>query len=735
MNRSRRVAIPIVAAALTVMFADMLWAAGGPEPRFVATLSKEETPGHAVQIDVDITNRKTIYLVTTGPSFSDWAEPRLVGPSGEKKLTELKWRFASVGSDTVRLNTNQSGGALAIDGKTPEFGIFVHSPSMIAYDLPPGYTRFRARAGLDHGPSNNITFAVYVDNPLLDKDNAALWEPGDLELQRDLAARPSPSPYVEMINGDRLPGEVVGYVGNGDVPSGLVPHWVVQPRLTPARLPASETRPVRVIETFVRRVVWQSRSQSDDTPGTVFFVDGREVSFRSVQFTAGSLRLLTKQGIMTVATAEIAEIHLPRRDPWQSYFDEAAILSPDGQAPIVRFETADGAKLTGSTTRCSVRGSRGPDNSLRWWSVVQPAWSLDPLEIADDTVLSRARWSPHEVPLTHIPSTETRSGVVFSRSVPSRQADRNTQGDRLQSGEALYRWGYGVHAPSQLAFPLHGAVAAVRMRVGLDRIAGEGGCARARIYVDSTQGTPRWESPLLIGSAATVDTGTIRLPGSDAPTSQLILQADPAITDHPPSADPMDIRDTLDWLEPVIELDAGRLQTELAERKQQLIAAWQNWTVGPDPRAYRVANYWDGVDPSLSRFRMAVVAEGKPLTLTRQITADEHARFLIVSVSRPDDNPEPVNPEPDKPESDTPEPPAVTIEVRVDGAAVAEYAVPSRNSEQSLPLVVPLAQYEGTAIKLEIVQSPSDSHNPVYWEGIELSDHDPAPLPLLEDDG
>ena len=717
MNRSGRFAIPILGASMTAMLAGVLQAADGPTPRFVATLSKEETPGHAVAVDVDVAGCETLILVTTGPSFADWAEPRLMGPGGETKLTERKWRHASVGWDMVRVNANSWGRPLAIDGKEPAFGLFVHAPSMIVFDLPPGTTRFRARAGLDHGPSNNITFAVYVDNPLLDEGNAALWKP-----RRGPATPPAPSAYVEMVGGDRLPGEVVGYAGVRDYPSGLIrPHFLVRPALHPARLPAAQARPIRVLERFVRRVVWQSRPRSGYAPRTVFFLDGRELRFRSVRFDGASLKLLTKQGIVPAAIVEIAEIHLPQSDPWRSYFDEASVLSPDGRAPIVRFATADGAQLTASPPRCAVRGSRGPDNGMRWWSVVGPAWCMDPLDVADDTVLVRAAWPPHQVPLTRIGSSETRSGAAFSKNVPSWQAGRNTQIGPLESGGTHHRWGCAVHAPSELAFPLHADAVAVRMRVGLDRSAGDGGCARARIFVDSAEGTPRWESPLLIGSATTVDSGIVRLPRSETPPRLLILQADPVMTGHPDGADPMDIRDTLDWLEPAVELDGGRLQTELAARKKPSNAAWRDWTVVPDDRAYRLANYWDDTGASTSRFRLGTVAQGKPLTLAREIEVDRHARFLVVSVHRPESLAAV----------------AGSIEVRVDGKPVAEHEVPIRNRSRPfpLPLVVPLAEYAGQTVKLELVQSAGDAHSVLYWEAIDVTQRIPMPLCLLEDDG
>ena len=67
------------------------------EPKFQSKVIDTSTPGHAIEIDVDVTGAKELYLVVRdggngfGSDWADWAEPRLVTASGEKKLTELKW--------------------------------------------------------------------------------------------------------------------------------------------------------------------------------------------------------------------------------------------------------------------------------------------------------------------------------------------------------------------------------------------------------------------------------------------------------------------------------------------------------------------------------------------------------------------------------------------------------------------------------------------------------------------
>ncbi|MCC9607149.1 NPCBM/NEW2 domain-containing protein [Blastopirellula sp. JC732] len=136
------------------------------------------TPGHAVDIDVDITGAKQLYLVVTdgGDGFScdwaDWIDPKLTGPAGEKKLTDLNWKSAVTQWKSVKKDRNVEGQPMHVDGKLVVNGIGTHANSIIAYDLPEGYTRLTAKGGLDNGGSGqqggqvtSVAFSVYTENP------------------------------------------------------------------------------------------------------------------------------------------------------------------------------------------------------------------------------------------------------------------------------------------------------------------------------------------------------------------------------------------------------------------------------------------------------------------------------------------------------------------------------------------------------------------------------------------
>lgn len=124
---------------------------------FKSELITRETPGHGVDIEVDITNEKKLFLVVEvgnddfAADHFDWCEPRLVGPKGELKLTDLKWKSATSGWRRPTTTSAIGGAPMSVDGKQIAYGIGTHAPSIIEYDLPEGYTRFKTFGGLDKG--------------------------------------------------------------------------------------------------------------------------------------------------------------------------------------------------------------------------------------------------------------------------------------------------------------------------------------------------------------------------------------------------------------------------------------------------------------------------------------------------------------------------------------------------------------------------------------------------------
>jgi alpha-galactosidase len=114
------------------------------------------TPGQGEAIDVDIAGATKLILVAADGGDDNrwdhalWAEPRLVAADGaEKKLTDLEWTSASAQWGLVSKEKAPSGNPMTVAGRAVSFGIGAHAKSIIEFDLPPGFARFRAIAALD----------------------------------------------------------------------------------------------------------------------------------------------------------------------------------------------------------------------------------------------------------------------------------------------------------------------------------------------------------------------------------------------------------------------------------------------------------------------------------------------------------------------------------------------------------------------------------------------------------
>lgn len=126
-------------------------------PLFASKVITSKTPGHAVEIDVDITGSDDLFLVMNdgGNGFScdwaNWVEPRIVVNGKEQVLTEMKWKSAVSQWGKVSVGKNAGGGAMKVNGSEVKVGIGAHANSVIHFELPDGATRFRALGGLDEG--------------------------------------------------------------------------------------------------------------------------------------------------------------------------------------------------------------------------------------------------------------------------------------------------------------------------------------------------------------------------------------------------------------------------------------------------------------------------------------------------------------------------------------------------------------------------------------------------------
>ncbi|MCE9608046.1 MAG: NPCBM/NEW2 domain-containing protein [Planctomycetia bacterium] len=435
---------------------------------------------------------------------------------------------------------------------------------------------------------------------------------------------------IELRGGDRLTGRVVEYLpeeADGlDRPACLV----VEP-LTAVDRPMPDV-PVRmrVPVERLRRVVWEERTPRPLRPNTLFYRDGRQTVFRSLRWAPGGVRLLVEQGTEEIGWDDIAEVHLSEGDPWEEYAGRLAILSPDGAARLVRFDTTAGARVTTSTERLRVTGDVSKPESQLF--VVQPAWSLDPLTIPQAIVAAQTIFQSSEAPLSDLEPSGYVHRAALAGGWKQWRADANVQGEPLVAVDRDYGWGFGVHAHSELQFDLPISARAFRTQLALDRAAGEGGCVKARIFFGSNfaagslPGRPLYESPAIVGSAVPLDSGRLELRPVAAKPNRLVLVCDALPYDRPAGSDPLDVRDVFDWLEPLVELDAAMLKSKVDEHAVASYTREHDARVaGSYGQAWRLVNHGYG-----NEWRSVVAVLQKPLVVSRTLAVPADAEALVV---------------------------------------------------------------------------------------------------------
>ncbi len=135
-----------------------------------------------ISINTNIKGAKKLYLVVTdaGDGYdydhADWINPTLYKDNGKSlSLTDLDWVKASCGWGTVQKNKSIGGGKLTVAGKTYKKGIGTHANSIIEFDIPEGYSSFKALCSYDDEVLSNpegtsIEFHVYTEDPSLDNN-------------------------------------------------------------------------------------------------------------------------------------------------------------------------------------------------------------------------------------------------------------------------------------------------------------------------------------------------------------------------------------------------------------------------------------------------------------------------------------------------------------------------------------------------------------------------------------
>ena len=563
--------------------------------------------------------------------------------------------------------------------------------------------------------------------PLFAAENPVEW------IVRDrLEPLRAPKAFVEFVGGDRLPGVVRGYVpSDGAMLRDLPRHLVVEPIAAYRRPNSERTLPIRVELAHVRRIVWRNRAgHGPAPPGSAIRRDGSRINFRAIRWTTDALIFLTESDIVTVPWHNLAEVSLPAHDSWDAYFDHTATLLPGGQGQLVQMETDSGLIAQVSTQR--LRPETQGDNRYteHWYQIIQPAWSLDPLWIRFPDIRVWRIFPPEQMPLSLITPRIVRDEPIFSDGIVPR-TNQTIAGENLADIAAQFGWGFAMHAPSKLIFPLSAEVIGFESHFGLDPHVGEGGCAEARIELHAGEKTSvLFESETLVGSVAAQSTGRLEIPKHSGGILHLI--ADPRIGNRPPGADPFDIRDALNWYAPTLTLDKQAVRDEIRSRSLGRIAPLADWEhFGESMGAARVTTSWSTRDWDQPRFRSWVSVEKGCLGLRRELMVPDDGRYLAVLAHAPESA------------NDSP----TRIQARVNGTPIAELTVPVIKGRQEVaPLLFPIGRFAGQSVTMELFQiatdDPSEEPVGIEWIGISvvperspvlLESNDPLAFgPLLE---
>lgn len=553
--------------------------------------------------------------------------------------------------------------------------------------------------------------AKIAGRALFDAGNPARWI---IDRQQPIAA--DPLMYVEFQGGDRLAGEVVEFRSDsGNTYEHIPAYLMVRPvvDLQPPEDP--QLGDIRVSLDWVRRVVWQKVATDEYRPGTVWLRNGAMQSFRTLRWSEGAITLLTADGIKELSFTDIAEVHLPKLDPWVCYYEQLATLSPQLKSRLIQMDTGDGSRWTTSLERFQVRHHGDRNRPEQWYQLLQPAWSLDPIWLRYRTIRTWRFHAPTDVPLSNFLPVDLKRQAVFGSGWTWR-TNQNVQHGPLQSATLDYGWGFGVQASCDLTFEWPEAARAWRTQFGLDRAAASGGFVRLSFATGG--GQPIGPQATLQGSQTVGDTGWIPLPVQSAEQRRLQFKADMAHSDRPADADPFDVRDTLNWYEPELRLDPTVLAEEVAGRTFARLNGLHGWTAtNADIRSLKLVNTLDVTNARDPQFRLTAGSSDKVYLVSRKLKIGSQQRWLSIVASRFQDS--------------TP----ASIQVRIDDRAVGEYEVPVRtNMVDPEPILIPVSTYHGKTVSLDCAVFSSDEKSLIEWRGMALTNDRPGLLTVFEDE-
>ena len=438
-------------------------------------------------------------------------------------------------------------------------------------------------------------------------------------------------PYVEMTNGDVLPGKVLRIVGESPH-TNITEHAIVSLGGSVHSWPAQEGT-VRVRFDRIRRIVLTETTNGDLKPGQLVLIDGRIIPFNRHRFTDSGVRVLNDATNESASWNEVAEFY-PAADSILT--SEAAILDdllapcPTPDSRIGRITADDGAILTFREAMLV------PERSVNGMPHhgVQPTWSLDMIRVNFAQIAMISFREHNQVALSMLPATalteSSATGFVWKW-----QKDRAIRKRILASGTAVSDFGIGSHSYSEISFALPTGATTISTSVGIDTSVDYGGCAQVRILRGNEQvdQNAAWQSGYLLGNQEPV-VASVALTGF----KQVVLVTDYGHTGRPAGSDPFDIRDEVNWMAPLITIDMNiARQSDLAlEYRAMQVSGWE--IAEADLNRFQLGVWFN---PTQGRWitsfepkqQEAYEANHVVLSLQRKVTVSESENWMPISLT------------------------------------------------------------------------------------------------------
>ena len=436
------------------------------------------------------------------------------------------------------------------------------------------------------------------------------------------------APFLVLANGDLLcgvPVELEDDAGRVGLPSR------VNVQLESPLMPVSGAG-ISVRTDRIQRIVASALAPANaPPPGTVLLADGRRLVARSIRWRQYGLALLTAEGLVEALFGDLVDVVFPRVDTLAAVLDDNLWAGSSSGSSLARFQMSGGSLITAARASREREQSRGRGRLVSSvYYYVQPAWADQPLALPEQDLAWCGYRSASELPLSLLPA-ETLANRRLIGHPQAWIANRGQLSASLATGGRESDLGISTHAHSAIAFALPHAAKSLMLGVGIDRAMGRGGCVRCKIMADAENGPLLWDSGVFQGQDGLKSAGPI----SVADISRVVLVTESAaLADRPSGADPLDLRDQVVWLSPLVTLESAAHSP--ADRARAVIPGLEDWQLmGDDWSTAQLSHRWNIMNSDWDA--VLSLPRGSELRLTRTVDVTSQSDVLELLTSCPSD--------------------------------------------------------------------------------------------------